>query len=557
MHIGKVIHSYRNVNRLRVIINVLFKHGLGFIITKLDLGKYIPFTKRYRYNRIPSEELPVRLRLVCEDLGPTFIKFGQMLGTRPDLIPQEYIKEFEKLQENIPPCSYEEVRKQIKNQTGKTVENIFASFDPQPIGSASVAQVHAAKITEGEQVVVKIQRPRIADVIAADLDILYFIAQLIEKKIEEMKLYRPVNLIQEFDRALNKELDFTHESRNIKKIMRNFKDDTTVHIPKVYTELTTKKMLTIEKINGIQISNIAVIEAQGMERTEIAKHAVAAVFKQIFEHGFFHADPHPGNVYVLEDNVICFLDFGLMGYVDEELKTELSDIFLGIIKKEPNKIIRTFIKKKIINEHIEIRRLTHDMSDLIDKYYDQPLGNIQIGSLFQEMTGLIHQYRIYTPAEYVLLARALIGVEAMVRQLDPEINVVKYVEPYAKKLILQKYAPARIIEEGGILVGKIMHLIKNFPDDTMYILNKIKEGKLHVEFEHKGLEKLIKTLGTVSSQISISLIIAALMIGSSLIIQTNRGILLFGYPLIGIIGYSIAAVISVFLFISIIRTHNK
>lgn len=551
MPLGKIRQNYQDVKRLRKIVNTLIKHGFGFFITSLNLQQHLPLRKRIFKQEIYERSLPVRVRLVLEELGPTFIKFGQILSTRPDLIPDDYIEEFKKLQDDVPAFTCQEAEEQILSGLGKPKDELFQFLSKQPFAAASIAQVHSAVLKTGETVAVKIQRPGIGETIKADLNILFYFAGLIEKHIHEAKLFEPVNIVNEFKKSIKKELDFILEARNVDKFARNFASDDTVYIPRIYWEFTCKKILTMEKVDGININDLDSIDKEGLDRKIIALNGVNAVLKQIFIHGWFHADPHPGNLYVLKNNVICFLDFGMVGYIDEIRKEELSELLLAVILKDPGRVINLFLNIGIVDEQIAVRDLRRDIEDLIEKYYGLTLQELEIGEMMQEMIKIVHQYQVRIPSDFTLLGKALVIIEGVARKLDPQFNMVPHVEPFVQELLRKRVSPSRLFREFNRIIAEMVSLIKIFPGEAKQILRKIRAGKLKIELEHQGLENLISTMDKVSNRIAFSIIIAALIVGSSLIIKTHKGL-----SVLGIAGFIFAAILGIRLVISILHSRK-
>lgn len=369
-----IIRKIRNIKRLQQILQILGKYGFGYIVDRLNIERNLIGRKLINLAATKKIDLfdlpvPVRMRKMLEELGSTFIKFGQMLSTRPDLIPLEFCKELEKLQDKVPPFPYEKVKKQILEELKSPVDRIFSSFSLSPIAAASLSQVHLAQLETGQKLVVKVQRPGIKKIITADLNILTVLAQLIERHIEESRLYNPLEMVDEFKKAILREIDFKIEARNIEKFRRNFKDDERVYIPEVRHNLSSNKILTMEQIEGIKINNIEEILEAGLDRKQIAVNGTEIILKQIFTHGFFHADPHPGNIFILKDKRIVFLDFGMVGRIDEETKSQISNILSAVIQQDVSAIIENFVSMGTIEEETDFRKLKLDLTDLLESYY--------------------------------------------------------------------------------------------------------------------------------------------------------------------------------------------
>jgi len=544
--------KYRHLQRYREIVNVLVKHGFGHLVQRMRLSRYTARGRRKVYREEKRLSWAARVRLVCEELGPTFIKMGQVLSTRPDLIPLDFIEEFQKLQDRVPSFAYERVKEEIQGEIGAPVEKLFATFQKRPLAAASIGQVHSAQIESGQKVIVKVQRPGIEEVIETDLNILFNLAQLLERYVKESRLYRPVGIVEEFKRTIEKEMDYTIEGRNVERFSRNFAQDETVYIPKVYWELTSKRILTLELIEGIKISEIKKIEKAGLDKKRIARNGANAVLKQIFIDGFFHADPHPGNIFVLKNEVIAFMDFGMVGYIDQESREKIGNLFLASIEKDVDKVIDGLSDMGIIDERVALQDLRSDILELMEKYYGVPLKELEMGKIINEMIALITKHRIKVPPNFMLLGKALVTIEGVGKALDPEFDMITHTKPFATKLWKRRMEPARLAKDLVKVMGEFNELIRMLPRESKQILKKIQKGELKIGLEHKGLRNLISGMDRVSNRISFSLIIAALIVGSSIIMQTDKGPIFMGFPVLGILGYIIAGILGLWLVITIL-----
>jgi len=448
----------------------------------------------------------------------------------------------------------DQAKKEIEMQLGKPVEELFTSFNEVPLAAASIAQVHRAVTTNGKQVVVKIQRPHIRNVIETDLNILFDLAGLIERHIPESELFNPRAIVQEFASTIRSEMDFIREGRNIERFRRNFAEDDTVYVPAVFWELTTERVLTMEYIDGIKVSELEKIENTGLDRKIIAVNGAEAILKQVFEYGFFHADPHPGNIFILPNNVIAPIDYGMMGSLDDELMEAAGNLLTAIVKKDVNKIIRVFNDIRVIETSMDVRGLKTDLTDILDRYYQIPLYQLDIGKVVEELMEIIRKHHIMLPPDLALMAKALITEEGVGRVLDPDFDFFALATPYVKKLMVRKLDPRRNLKEFVSLLEDFSRLVKTLPEDLREIIGKIKRDNLNIKFEHRGLEHFILELDKASNRLSFSLIISALIVGSSFIIQIDKGPFVFGFNFIGVSGYLIAAILGLWLVIAIIRS---
>ena len=556
---NSIAQKMRNVNRLRQVLNVLAKYGFGYIVDRLKIDQHLVGRKIVKI--ISAKKLdafaipaPVRIRRIMEELGPAYIKLGQVLSTRPDLIPLEFCHELEKLQNEVPAFAYEKVKEQIEKELKTPIDKLFSSFSVDPVAAASLSQVHLAESKKGEKLAVKVQRPDIEVTIRADLDILYVLAQLAEKHIEESRLYNPTAIINKFKKTILREIDFSVEAKNIDRFRRNFKDDNTVYILKTIKPLSTKKILTMERLEGVKANNLTEIERIGLDKRQVAVNGADAILKQVFIHGFFHADPHPGNIFVQKDGHIAFLDFGMVGCIDVETREQLSDILVAIIHRDVKGIIEVFMSMGALEQDTDVKSLSVDLTGFVESYYEIPLKELRMDHFLPDLINIISQNRIKMPADFFLLSKALITIEGVGKKIYPDFNAVAQTKPFAEWLVRERYSKKNIIKGlKGFLKG--LYILTNLlPRDLTLILEKMKKGTLRAEFEHKGLENLIHVLDKVSNRISFSMIIAAIIIGSSIIMQTDKGAMLFGFSLLGIVGFIVAGIMGLWLVISILRS---
>ena len=557
LRITKLRRTVRSIKRYREILRILLKYGFEDILNRLRIEAYLKIGKKgYRVRK--REIIPMsqgeRIRHAFEELGPTFIKLGQMLGTRPDLIPMDYIKEFRKLQDKVVPFPYDRVKGIIETEFGEPVEMLFPFFNEIPQAAASMAQVHRATAKNGDQVVVKVQRPGIQSTIRSDMEILSDLAHLIVRRLPESEFYDPVGIVDQFNRWLRNELDFYLEGRNIDRFRRHFEKDDTVYVPKVHWELTTSRVLTMEYIEGINILDLERLEQAGLNRKIIARNGVRAVLKQIFEHGFFHGDPHPGNLFVLEGNVIAPLDFGLMGRLDDEFIESIGDILKGVHQKDTSRVVRLLLDIGIVKDEIKMQSFRQDVGEFIDRYYQVPLYQLNMVQIIDETMELISRHRIRLPRDLYLIGKALVIMEGVGRTLDPEFDMFSMVEPYIQQILVRKWDPHRLIRDASRVIEGFKDLIDSLPENVKQILLKVRKGELGINLRHQGLDHLIRELDKSTNRLSFSLIIAALIIASTLIMQLDRSPHIFGLPAFGLIGYLIAAVLGLWLVIAILRS---
>ena len=556
---SRINRNIRSIRRYRTILGILIKYGFGHVVEQLNINYYLELGRRIVTLGTAPKEIerltqPERLRLAMEELGPTFIKLGQVLSTRPDLIPREYADEFRKLQDKVPGLPFASICKQIEQELGAPVANHFAHLDPQPLAAASIAQVHRGRLPSGEEVVVKVRRPGVDSLVETDLDILMGLAYLIENHIPTGALYDPMGIVKEFRRIIRREMDFSREGFTIDRFAANFADDPTVHVPKVHWEQTSEAVLTMEYVAGIKVSEFERLREGGLDLKVIARNGADCLLKQVLVHGFFHGDPHPGNIFILENNVICMLDYGMVGRLDDDLKYQLSELLVAVLQRDVDRVISQLLYSGELTDEVDRKQLKRDLSEFIDDYFEVPLQEINAGKLLGEFIDILTHYRIKFTPDLILLAKALVTMEGIGRQLDPEFNMIAHLRPFMERLLRERLAPGHLSRELLKTAQAYGALAKNLPHDVKELINRINRNKFKIDLEHRGLERLIADIDKSSNRLSFSLLIAALIVGSSLIMQTEKGPLLFGFPILGFLGYLIAGFLGLWLAIAILRS---
>ncbi len=550
---------FRNVRRLGQILDVLAKYGFGAFVDRTGLDRSRLGRRLLRSpDGMSIHEMPaaVRFRRVLEELGPTFIKFGQILSTRADLIPPRYCSELRKLQDRVPPFPFEEVKAAVEGDLKKPLEEVFRHFSPKPAAAASLAQVHLATLLDGKKVVVKVQRPRIKELIDEDLDILAQLARLANRYVEELKPYNPSQMVQEFRQAILKELDFTIEARNMERIRQMFEGDATVYIPRVFPAYSSQHVMVMERIEGIKVSDLKALEKAGLDRKQLAINGANAFLTQIFIYGFFHADPHPGNLFALEGNRVAFIDFGMVGRLHKESKEQVAGMLVGIATRDTKRLLQAAVAMGAVKEDAPLQRLSWDLEDLLDRYYVSSLKSLKLGDALKDLLEVMARYQIRMPPEMTMLSKTLITIEGVGETLDPDFDMVGLTQPFAQKLVMSRFNPSNLTKDVREVLESLYSLAVTLPKDLQLVLNKLKQGTLGIELQLKGLEKLIQTLDKVSNRLAFSVIIAALIIGSSIVVMANQGPFLFGYPAFGMVGYIAAGLMGLWLVISILRSRR-
>ncbi|MCP4580475.1 MAG: AarF/ABC1/UbiB kinase family protein [candidate division Zixibacteria bacterium] len=543
----------QNLKRYQQIARILIKYGFGEIVYRMNLVSPLRPGKARKKTSI-GKSTPVRVRLALEELGPTFVKLGQVLSTRPFLLPVDYILELSKLQDQVEPMPWPQASKMLVSELGRPIEECFKEFDQVPLASASLAQVHDARLLDGTPVVVKVQREGIRKIIDSDMNILYDVADLLEKNIQESRQYDPRGVVEELARTTRKEINFLNEARNIEIFSENFSNEPGVKIPRVYRKFTTPKLLTLEKIVGIKISNVDELEKAGYDTEQICKNGSRLVLKMIFEDGFFHADPHPGNLFVCENEVIAPVDFGMMGTLSESQMNELADFVVTVMSRDARDIVRVLQNSGVVPEKANLKALEQDLSEMIVKYYRMSLTDIDMKSALDDFFAISHRYEIKFQVEFMLLGKALMTYEELARMLYPEYNFVAEIGPYLTKLTARKFKPTNFLKDIMRIIDELRWIMVESPRKWRLITDKLSRGELQVQMQHIGLETFIKEMDRSSNRLSVSLLVAALIVGSSMIMTVDKGVMIFELPVLGLIGYLFAGILGILLVISILRS---
>ncbi|MCP4178232.1 MAG: AarF/ABC1/UbiB kinase family protein [bacterium] len=556
----ELTHAYRHFKRYRQIIHVLIKYGFGSLIESVGLHKIIGVSKKiftknkdYKWETISAS---VRLRMVLSELGPTFIKLGQILATRPDLVPLEFSEELAKLQDDAPRFSYEDVKNIIIEEFGAMPEEMFDSFEEEPLAAASIGQVHRA-CYKGNQVIVKVQRPKIKEIIEADLEILYHFAVLLEKHIYELSAHKPSMIVKEFAKSLEKEIDFMVELKNTARFAIESTEEGVVYAPKIYKEVSTKRVLVAEFINGIKASDIEALKKEGYDLKLIAERGANSLLKQIFVHGYFHGDPHPGNIFICPGNVICFIDFGMMGRISWQERENFSSFLLYLINRKINKIVDTLLKFTSYEDEPDREDLEREISLIIDEYLVESLGEIDFGKILESLMILMSENNLRLKPNMFMMLKALISLEDIAVQLNPNMNIIEMSKPYIKEIQLERFKFKNIFFNGIDSISDILRLASDLPNDIRVLIKKAKLGKMKFELEYIGLEKFRKSMVKSSNRVVMAIIIAALLVSHSLILLIPVGRYTHLIRLEGVIGFMLSVVFGFILLIAMILSRNK
>lgn len=550
---SNIRRRYKSAARYNQILKVLLKYGFEDLVYYLEEKKRYTFLYRLvpKSSRIHAAQYTkwAKMRLVCEELGPTFIKFGQILSNRPDLVPFELVFELEKLQDNVPPMPLNVAKEVVEIELKDKVENLFAWFEPEPFASASMAQVHKVILHSGKRAALKIQRPGIQDIIFEDIKVMYQIAEVLKKRIPSIKSFDPIGLVKNFEESILKELDFVNESINIQRFYNNISEDHGIDqfadAPKVFQKYTTDKVLAMEFKNGIKIDHIEKIKEKGFDTKVTARRLAISYFKQIFEYGFFHADPHPGNLLVVPNGNICYLDFGMMGSILPRDIEIFGQLFISITNKDVNKIIKALQKLSNNTPVKDMRDFEFDINEFVEKYYVRDVHDNEMSTVLLELKDIIIEHGLKVPTHFYLFARSLVTIEGVIEKLDPDLEQFELVTPFLSKSVSKNYDPLKMGKKALNAIYEINKYMEEFPNDLKNAIRKINTGQIKVDLTHQGIDPMVHTIQRVTKQLVSTFIMVALIIGSSLFIINDVQPLWKGISVLGILGIILAGIIGI------------
>ena len=555
------IQTFKNIKRIRKIIQVLLKYGFEDVVINTALRKLVPKKRRLKWKRQDKLVFDYtrweRIRLVFEELGATFIKLAQILSNRPDMLPEPLIREFEKLQDKVPPFAFSKVKAIIEKETGKNINELFERFDEKPLGSASIGQVHRAKLKGGDEVAVKVQRPGVKELINTDISILKEIARRGKNYFEKNGITNLDDIINTFEKTLQKELDYNNEARNVEQFRIYYKDNDTFYVPKAYKELSTDKVLVTEFAAGCKITDVKQLKAWGLDPVQIAENGMNIYLSQIFEHGFFHADPHPGNIIIRKNGVICLIDFGMAGKLIKRDKYAFAGIFISMAQQNPKQMANNFQRLAIEHEITNRKVFENDMNEIIEDFALLDVSESSMAELILRLQKIIYDYKMKVPGGIFLLLRALTILEGIGKSIHPDMNIFEFIKPYGAKLLQEQYSVENISEEIIDRISQFDFFFRSFPYEMSEILKKIRKGKLNFEVKYKGYEPLLKKIDSVTNRFILTLIITALVLASSIIMTADlapEATNPYGIPYLSIIGFSVSAFLGLILFISMWRS---
>lgn len=548
-----VARRIRNVQRYVHVLEVLGRHGFADFAEQVGLAALIE-RGREILGRSPrkSQDLPrqVRLRIVLEELGPTFIKMGQILSTRPDLIPIEWAEEFKSLQNSVPGVEYALIEKRLEEEYGPRLHTLFRSIQKKPLAAASIAQVHRAVLHDGARIVLKVLRPGIRDVVEADMEILRHLAEIAENYFQNLG-YSPSAVVDEFAREIAKELDLEHEGRSTDRLRGFFEEDSGVVFPKVYWEATTQNVLALQEIRGKVFNQLDPEKMEPESRRSLVENGTRAVFRQCLEFGFFHADPHPGNLIALPKGRIAFIDCGMTGEIDARTARQLADLVSGVVGGDVDRVIRVVgMLGDVPSEKLEDRVLRNDVHAIVSQFHNVSLDQLNLGKLLDEFFAALRSNKISCPADLVFLIKALTTIESVGRWLDPTFPLAEFVRPYVEKLVERRYSFSALRSRAQKSLLNYIEFAEDLPAELRSLLTQVRRNRFAINLEHRGLTRLTHTIEHASRNISFALIIASMLVGSSILILAARNAGVGALTAIGVAGFLAAVVLVVLMIIT-------
>lgn len=549
-----------NIKRLRQILNVFVNHGLGFFVGALGLEKYVSFGARFFLRRKAVEiehriVLSERVVKAFEDLGPTFIKLGQLLSTRKDQLPRELAAAFERLQDNVAPLPFSEIDRVLLEEFGRSGAEVFDEISQVSLASGSVAQVHAAKLKSGQDVVVKVKKPGVDEVIRADINILYFLSSVIGKRVQsEFSMGDPVELVKQFEVVVGNELDFRAEARNLELFQRNFANNPAIHFPEIHWDYSTSRILVMERIRGVGVGDVEGLKKSGHDLDLIADNLFECLLQQLFVDAFFHADPHPGNIIIMPDGAVAMIDCGMVGHLDDQALRSFTDCFVGLFLKDFDQMARGYGSFGMIDENADARSFKNDLQCFFNHYMNIPLQNIEIRRLLDDAIDVATRNKMTIPPDVLLVSKALVLIEGSIKKLNPRFKFADKSAAYAKEIMSkQHFDPKRLASKLFLFLKGSSDLVHDLPWKTSRILAMIEENKIRTNVTVSGSPAFYKEFHKYAGSLSLAMISAGLAVGASVVIAVKIEPLIYNLSALGVFGYLMGLVLGIWVVILIVK----
>jgi ubiquinone biosynthesis protein len=549
--LGYVGRTYRHAQRYRQILAVLLKYGFDDILKSLKLGGLRRLSPGS--SELAQLSTPVLIRKVLEDLGPTFVKAGQLLSTRPDLLPVGIMHELAHLQDQVAPIPFDQVEKIIERELQQPLGEVFSELDREPLAAASLGQVHHARTVEGREVAVKVLRPGVHRTVEVDLEIMLYLATLMERHLEGWDVHRPTRIVEELTVLLEKELDYRIEAASQERFGWQFLKDPNIHVPEVLRNHTTASVLTQEFIHGVKAANAEALEEYGLEPTKLAAAIADATMHQLFVTGFFHGDPHPGNLLITSEGVIAYLDFGMMGRIGRRSRETFSDLMTAIVQRNEEAMADALVELCDYEEEPDRAVLERELGDYADRYFFQALKHVHMAEGLNELLELAAEHRLTMPANLFLMIKALSNIEGSCRRLDPDFQITEHAAPFFRRLALDRLHPSRLARDFADVSTEMLSLGREIPHQLSDVLKQLRSGNLIDGLELRGLMPLVNATDRAGNRLAFAIVLAGLIVGSSIIVVADAADVGIGLSRIALVGFSVAAVIGFWLLVSILR----
>lgn len=553
----ETLSAARDLGRLHEVASVLARYGFADIVRRLGMaraleraGKMVHLEHFEELVKLPP---PVRVRRALEDMGPSFVKLGQILATRVDLFAPEWIVEFEKLQNQVPAVPFEAIREQIEEDLGTSPESVFSRFDPEPLAAASIAQVHRACLADGSEVVVKVRRPGIRPQVEADMRLLQRLARIIESESPDLRRYQPRALVRQLQSSLAREMDFAAECRHAERIAANFADEPDLVVPRVHWQWTSERMNVQEFIAGVPLGDTAALDAAGCDRQRIARLGARVEMKMMFQDGFFHADPHPGNVFWLPGNRLALIDYGMVGRLSESRRAQVVDLFDGLVRRDAGQVSEVLLDWTA-DDRVDEAAVTREVEEFIDHYHGLPLAQLHLGAMLGEITALLREHRVALPPDLAMMVKVLVTLEGVGRRLDPDFDMASEAAPFLRRVLLARYAPRALALRSRRAIGDTLGLVASLPSQLRPLLRSLRRGRFNINLDVERLKHFGEQMDHSVNRLTIGVVVAALIIGSSIVMTVTGGPTLLGLPVFGLLGFLGAVLGSLWLLYSIWRS---
>lgn len=553
----ETLSTARDLGRLHDLASVLLRYGFGDLVRRLGMAHALERAGRVvdleNLEELVSLSPPVRVRRALEEMGPSFVKLGQILATRVDLLAPEWIAELEKLQNKVPPVPFTEIHQQMLDDLGVAPESVFVALDPTPLAAASIAQVHRARLQDGSHVVIKVRRPGIRPLVEADMRLLQRLARIIETESPELRRFQPAALVRQLQASLTRELDLAAECRHAERIAASFADDPGIVIPKVHWQWTAERMNVQDFVEGIPLGDLAALDEAGGNRALIARLGAQAEFKMMFVDGFFHADPHPGNVFWLPGNRLALIDFGMVGRLSGQRRAQVVDLLDGLVRRDAAQVTEVLLEWTQ-DAAVDESAIAEQVDAFIDHYHGVPLKQLDLGAMLGEITALLRDNRLALPPDLALMIKVMVTLEGLGRRLDPDFDMASEAAPFLRDVMLSRFTPEALARSGRRTFGQALGVISELPQQLHHLLRSARTGQLSLNVDIKRLETLGGQVDHSVNRLTIGIVIAALIIGSSIVLTVSGGPTLLGLPVFGLVGFLGAVAGSLWLVYSIWRS---